>query len=659
MKINNRFLQIASVIVAVSIPLTGLMGISPGPTAAQGPGSITGTPVVATQSAVVDFAELAAMESSSPSPSGPPIGEEAPFNVYVEPGSISSPTPQIAPAEPQTPSVPSPSPSISYQGLDDIAKVGTGTFNIPPDTMGAVGPDRVLDTLNNNYRVQDKATGATISTTNFNTFWAGTGATGLFDPVTRYDPYNNRFIVVGASNSTSATSSIVVGVSTGTDPNGTYNLFRFQICSVVPCGAGADNWADYPTVGFNKNWVAISVNMFGIVSGTFVETRVLVVNYPMLLAGSFSATIFTGISDFTVQPCVTYSSTEGTLYAPTHFSSAGASYRLNTITGTPAAPVYTTGALKTHTLSPLSGGWSAPSGDALPQANGVAGGDSITINSGDARIENCVFRNNNIWYAQGVSLPAGSPTHDAAQWVRLDTSGNDVDGGRIEDPTATATNGGFWYSRPSISVNALNDALIGFTQLASNQFAAAGYALRRSGDPAGTFRDPLVYKAGEGFYWKTFDCANSAARNRWGDYSNTQVDPSDDTSFWTLQEYSKPEGSPFAASGCNSGVWSTWWAKVAVSGTDTIGLYRPSTNTFFLRNSNTFGPPDLIIPFGAPGDLPVVGDWDGNGTTTIGLYRPSTNTFFLRNTNSFGPPDLIIPFGAPNDLPVVGDWDGL
>ena len=47
-----------------------------------------------------------------------------------------------------------------------------------------------------------------------------------------------------------------------------------------------------------------------------------------------------------------------------------------------------------------------------------------------------------------------------------------------------------------------------------------------------------------------------------------------------------------------------------------------------------------------------------HGTTTIGLYRPSTNTLLLRNRNTFGAPDLIIPFGAPNDLPVVGDWDG-
>jgi len=96
------------------------------------------------------------------------------------------------------------------------------------------------------------------------------------------------------------------------------------------------------------------------------------------------------------------------------------------------------------------------------------------------------------------------------------------------------------------------------------------------------------------------------------------------------------------------------------NGTVTMGLYRPSISTFFLRNSNTFGPPDIIVSFGdgPGGDLPLVGDWDGNGTWTIGLYRPSSSTFILRNSNTFGAPDMIISFGAPGDIGLAGDWDG-
>jgi len=83
------------------------------------------------------------------------------------------------------------------------------------------------------------------------------------------------------------------------------------------------------------------------------------------------------------------------------------------------------------------------------------------------------------------------------------------------------------------------------------------------------------------------------------------------------------------------------------------GTYRPIFSVFYL-----FGFPESGFAFGAPGDLPVAGDWDGNGTTTIGVYRPSTNVYYLRNTNSFDAPDLVIPYGSPGDFPVVGDWDG-
>ena len=105
-----------------------------------------------------------------------------------------------------------------------------------------------------------------------------------------------------------------------------------------------------------------------------------------------------------------------------------------------------------------------------------------------------------------------------------------------------------------------------------------------------------------------------------------------------------------------------WQATISsgAGGTDTIGLFRPTSNLFFLRNTNTPGFPDLSVPFGAPGDLPIVGDWNGDGTTTIGLYRPTTSTFFLRNSNTPGFPDITVSFGdgPGGDVPIVGDWNG-
>src|SRR5205823_3981882 len=90
----------------------------------------------------------------------------------------------------------------------------------------------------------------------------------------------------------------------------------------------------------------------------------------------------------------------------------------------------------------------------------------------------------------------------------------------------------------------------------------------------------------------------------------------------------------------------------------TVGVFDPSTATWYVKNTNASGPPSLQpFAYGAPGWIPVAGDWDGNGTITIGVVDPSTATWYLRNTNTAGAPD-IAPFryGAPGWIPVVGDW---
>jgi len=69
---------------------------------------------------------------------------------------------------------------------------------------------------------------------------------------------------------------------------------------------------------------------------------------------------------------------------------------------------------------------------------------------------------------------------------------------------------------------------------------------------------------------------------------------------------------------------------------DSLGIYHAPSATFFLRNSNSAGPADLMFSYGWPGATPLVGDWDGNGTDTVGVYDSGSATFFLRNSNSAG-----------------------
>jgi hypothetical protein len=59
----------------------------------------------------------------------------------------------------------------------------------------------------------------------------------------------------------------------------------------------------------------------------------------------------------------------------------------------------------------------------------------------------------------------------------------------------------------------------------------------------------------------------------------------------------------------------------------------------YFRNSNSTGVADNQFIYGDPGDKIVAGDWNGDGTDTIGVYRPSENVFFLKHSNQQGVAD--------------------
>ncbi len=79
--------------------------------------------------------------------------------------------------------------------------------------------------------------------------------------------------------------------------------------------------------------------------------------------------------------------------------------------------------------------------------------------------------------------------------------------------------------------------------------------------------------------------------------------------------------------------------------------------TWMLRNSNSSGPPDIVLEFGEPGDQPVVGDWNGDGADSIGVLSPN-GVWKLRVDRSTGPPDSEFVFGQSGDTALVGDWNG-
>ena len=578
--------------------------------------------------AVVNFKDLERQQENSGKPK-PPV--QALLQTEVQ--EIDEPDAPPALGAPQAPlqtQVSSPSPVLSYIGLDDIPMADSSFIIIPPDCGGAVGLTKILQGLNNNYRIMNKADGSVLSTVGTATFWAPSGETALLsltDPRTLYDPYNNRWIVE-MQTTTSRAGDILVGVSQTSDPSGSWFLYRFAIGATI----------DFPIVAFNKNWITVSINQYSN-AGLFSHGTTLVLNYPLARTGTGTGTVFNQASNthFCAGPCVTYSTTSDTMYVVTHLSSTGATYALDTITGTASAPVYTSGGTQTRP----GGGWAQPNGNQMPQSApnsgaSACGATPCPIEAQDAQIRSApVYRGGFIYYTQSIGLPSTGLTHTAAQWTKLSTpAGGFVDGGRVEDPTATATNGGKWYAFPHIAVNDVGDFLVGYSQFSSAQHPSSGYSVHLTADAAGTLRDPLIYKAGEDYYHKTF--TTTTGRNRWGDFSQAQVDPVDDHSLWTVQEYAKTRvGTDDGNTGSNSSRWSTFWASIAGTLPTVTLAPGPSQN----EGNSGLTPFNFTVNLSSASSLPVTVNFQtSNGTATAGSdYQAATSSIIIAPGATSGP----------------------
>ena len=65
-----------------------------------------------------------------------------------------------------------------------------------------------------------------------------------------------RWLFFACDDPETASAGILIGASTTSDPTGTWFLHKVDVDSTDTL------WADFPSVGFNKDWVVFQVNMF-------------------------------------------------------------------------------------------------------------------------------------------------------------------------------------------------------------------------------------------------------------------------------------------------------------------------------------------------------------------------------------------------------------
>ncbi|HZI17630.1 MAG TPA: hypothetical protein VEY09_03455 [Pyrinomonadaceae bacterium] len=549
----------------------------------------------------------------------------------------------------------SPAPAKTFQG----EQLSGGS--IPPDTHGAVGTQHVMTVTNNEINVRTRA-GALLQRMSLNAFWADvrikgeTTAPATFDPKVVYDRFNQRYIFTTSFNAQNVNSGAGIAVSATNDPTGTW--FRYVFAADPNSTTAGGIWIDFPSIGFNKNWIVLNENSFfyGTAGGGYARSDIFVFNKQAAYAGTltsfnaFQALASTCTAEnsptslgcgFTMSPTVVEDNTTETVYLVENWNATNGLLRLSKITGTPDVPILTIGTQfpqspenwRTNAARIGTTGGYVPQRDQVSYA--VSTGSRIMAN--DARINNAVLRNGSLWTSHHVMVGAtpnppgtvyGTANPDiktAAQWWQIDptietgTLTPPIQRGRIVDPLADNCNSGSstgnsteragcpgqrgqFFFFVAIAVNKNNDVLLGFTQSSPLTYPSGAYAMRLATDPPNTMRDPVVFRSGASSY-NIGSGSGTSRQNRWGDYSMSVTDPTNDTDFWTTQEYSPPR-TFLAALGGIATPWATWWARVSPN---SVQPQPSNAGTLIINEFRFRGPAGILDEY-------------------IELYNPSTTT---------------------------------
>lgn len=429
----------------------------------------------------------------------------------------------------------------------------TDTRAFPPDSMGAVGPAQFIVAVNGRIRSFTKS-GASDGVLNVDTdvFFASVmtpSTTGNFtsDPRIRYDRLSRRWFIiiidVPGNPPGALANRVMIAMSDGPIiTSGTvWSFFQFQ--------GDATKFADYPTLGIDANALYIGVNIFATRgSGSFDNTTAFVVRKSSLLSGGpIVVTTFAKLvsnnpnasGPYTPQGVDNYdpNATEG------YIIGVDAKYfgklqlrRISNPGGTPS--------MSSSTITiPLNG-----STMTVPHL-GNTGGANGNLDGLDYRLLAAHVRNGRLWTAENVavdnagnsSAAGATVTRNAVRWYELDgiATGQTPSvrqSGTLFQPSASNTTDQRHYWMGTIMVSGQGHAALGFSVAGANERINAATAGRLATDPLGTLQTPVLYTATASSYNPPSDSGGSQGR-RWGDYSYTSLDPNDDMTMWTIQEF--------------------------------------------------------------------------------------------------------------------------
>ncbi len=457
-------------------------------------------------------------------------------------------------------------PGDTIAGPDfDTNITNTGGYMfIPPDPIGAAGPNHLVSVVNVTIEWHTKQ-GVEQNSQSLKSFFTSLSPlTFLFDPKVIYDQHAGRFVVVAlemtdVNNGDPAnTSRILLAVSDDSDPNGSW--YFFAIDSKTNIG-GTDHWADYPGLAVDADVIYVTNNMFTFGTGSSGGVRLWIINKnPFYSGGAATFTVHdpdteTGASptSFTLQPAHIFGAAPagvGTFLVMYSGLTSGINefIRVFRVDNPLASPSFNEQTIALGNIDRAA--------VSMPDAPQL--GSSTLIETNDRRALHAVWRNNSLWMVTTI-VPASLSGPDAgeatAHWIQIDTSNlgslSLLDQGNIGGEDIGS---GTYTFFPSIAVDSSGNVGIGFAASSPNIYAGAYYTGRLATDAAGTVQATEVLAAGEDYYVRKF----GGSRNRWGDYSGISLDPTDDKTFWVFNEYAMTRGT---ALGGEDGRWATRWGS--------------------------------------------------------------------------------------------------
>jgi hypothetical protein len=417
-----------------------------------------------------------------------------------------------------------PATSANFAGLS--AGDAGGTY-IPPDPNGTVGPSNYFEIANAMIAIYTKTGTKVYGPVSTNTLFSGFGGACQSDDdgdgTVVYDQLANRWVVQQFAVETTPYLECVA-VSTSGDPTGTYNRYSFSYTT---------NFNDYPKLAVWPDAYYTTYDIFA--NGqSYTGPEACALDRSSMIAG-LSATqqcFKLGASVNPLLPSTVEGSTPPPSGSPNYVLSSASSgtalqeWKFHVDWTTPANSTFTGPAsIAVSSFSQACGG-----GACIPQSGTTTKLDSL----GDRLMYPLGYRNFGDHESLVVdqSVTAGSSV--GMRWYEIRTPGTAPS---VFQQGTYAPDGAYrWMG--SVAMDHVGDMGLGFSISSSSTHPGVRYTGRLVSDALGTMgQGEGTVVTGNGSQINAGDCNPDQCSYRWGDYTSMQVDPSDDCTFWYVNEY--------------------------------------------------------------------------------------------------------------------------